>query len=478
MNIDEEYFKSEDFQDLLERYEASINAGSNPFMDADDLVDIADYYSWQGFDDKAEQAIDYALELYPSSTLPNVFKARQALAVNDFSQAQFYCDEIEDQDDPDYHYLVAEIMIAKGDIKGADNYLRDYATSVEPDEYEDFVRDCANLYIDYNQSEKAYEWMMRSRGDDSDDFKELMARTLFGLGKYKDSERIFNELIDHHPFSKHYWNALASAQFMNEDYSNAITSSEYAIAIDPNDPDAVSSKASGLFRLGNYEEALKYFKRYSELLPDDEYGLFHQGVCLVNTNRNEEALPVLRMALAVAPKDSQFLIHIYQELAFCYGALHQVRQAIEMLDKTQTLDCDHVDMLVVKGHILLQNDKIAEAEEVFKQAILQSNNAPSVLLRIIVSLYDNRYLNACYKMLLQFFQLVNEYFPDFKSGNAYMALCCYDMRRSEEFLKYLRLAVENDPNEAQSVLGCLFPEGTPITEYVPYMEQRLHINPS
>ena len=476
MNIDEEYFKSEEFQEILERYEASINAGSNPFMDADDLVDLADYYGWQGFDDKAEQAIDYALELYPSATLPNVFKARKALTVSDFSQAKFYCDEIEDHDDPDYHYLVAEIMIAKGDIEEADNYLRDYATSVEPDEYEDFVRDCANLYIDYNQNEKAYEWMMRSRGDESDDFKELMARTLFGLGKYKDSERIFNELIDHHPFSKHYWNALASAQFMNEDYSNAITSSEYAIAIDPNDPDAVSSKASGLFRLGNYEEALKYFKRYSELLPDDEYGLFHQGVCLVNTGHNEEALPVLRMALAVAPKDSQFLVYIYQELAFCYSALLQVRQAVEMLDKTKTLDCDHVDMLVVKGHILLQNNKIAEAEEVFKQAILQSNNAPSVLLRIIVSLYDNRYLNACYKMLIKFFQLVNEYFPGFKSGNAYMALCCYDMGRSEEFMKYLRLAVDNDPDEAKSVLGCLFPEGTPITEYVPYMEQRLPFN--
>ena len=39
LNIDEEYFKSEEFQDLLERYEASINAGSTPFMDADDLVD-------------------------------------------------------------------------------------------------------------------------------------------------------------------------------------------------------------------------------------------------------------------------------------------------------------------------------------------------------------------------------------------------------------------------------------------------------
>lgn len=477
MNIDEEYFKSEEFQDILESYEASINAGSNPFMDADDLVDLADYYSWQGFDDKAEAAIDYALELYPSSTLPNVFKARKALSEGDYTKAGFYRDEIENHDDPDYHYLVAEIMIAQGDIEGADDYLREYGKSVEPDEYEDFVRDCANLYIDYNQSEKAYEWMMRSRGDDSDDFKELMGRTLFGLGKYKDSERIFNELIDQHPFSKHYWNALASAQFMNEEYSNAITSSEYAIAIDPNDPDAVSSKASGLLRLGNYQEAQKYYQKYCELVPDDEFGFLHQGVCLVNMNRNEEALPVLRMALAVAPKDSQFLVQIYQELAFCYGALHQVGQAIRMLDKTTKLDCDHVDILVVKGHILLQNDKIAEAEECFKQAILQSNNAPNVLLRIIVSLYDNRYLNACYQMLVKFFQLVRDYYPDYKSGNAYMALCCYDMGNTEEFLKYLQLAVEQDPNEAKSVLSCLFPEGIPVHEYVSYMEQRLRMNP-
>jgi tetratricopeptide (TPR) repeat protein len=476
LNIDEEYFKSEEFQELLENYEASINAGRNPFMDADDLVDLADYYGWQGFDDKAEAAIDYALELYPTATLPNVFKARKAVGIGDFTQAHFYCDEIENHDDPDYHYLVAEIMIAEGNSQQADDYLREYAKSVEPDEYEDFVRDCANLYIDYDQNEKAYEWMLRSRGDESDDFKELMARTLFGLGKYKDSERIFNELIDQHPYSKQYWNALASAQFMNEDYSNAITSSEYAIAIDPNDPDAVSSKASGLFRLGNYEEALKYFKRYSELEPDDEFGLLHQGVCLVNMVRHDEALPLLRMALAVAPKDSPFLAQIYQELAFCYSAQHQVKQALDMLDKTEAYDCDHTDMLVVKGHILLQNNLIAEAEEAFKQAIMKSDNSPAILLRIIVSLYDNRYLNACYQMLLKFFQLVREYYPEYKSGNAYMALCCYDLGRNEEFIKYLRLAVEQDPKEAFSVLGCLFPETLPVSDYVTYMEQRLHNN--
>ena len=144
-----------------------------------------------------------------------------------------------------------------------------------------------------------------------------------------------------------------------------------------------------------------------------------------------------------------------------------------MLEKTEAYDCDHTDMLVVRGHILLQNNLIAEAEEAFKQAIMKSDNSPAILLRIIVSLYDNRYLHACYQMLLKFFQLVKEYYPEYKSGNAYMALCCYDLGYYKEFLKYLQLAVEQDPKEAFSVLGCLFPEGTPVSDYVAYMEQRI-----
>ena len=473
MNIDEEYFKSQEFRELLNNYETTVEQDMTPFLDVDELVDIADYYSWQGDPESADEAIDYALDLYPSATLPNVFKARQALMDKDYDDAYRWLNAIEDHDDPDYHYLYAEILIAEGHADKADEYLRNYAKTVEPEEYEDYVRDCANLYVDYNESEKAYEWMMRSRGDESDDFKELMARTLFGLGKYKDSERIFNELIDHHPYSKHYWNALASAQLMNEDYSNAVTSSEYAIAIDPGDLSALSQKASGLFRLGNYKEALKYFKRYSELAPDDELGLLNQGVCMVHLNRNEEALPLLRMAQAVAPKDSPYMLQILQELAFCYGALHHLKQALEQLDKTEAMDCDHIDMMVIRGHILLQNGKVEESQETFKQAIIKSKNAPRIMLRIIVSLYDNRHLQACYEMLLKFFEIVHEYYPDYKEGNAYMALCCYELGRITEFMKYLRRAVAKDPREAQTVLSCLFPEGMPVSEFVPYMEQRL-----
>ena len=474
MQYNEEYFNSEDFKELLESYETALQAGEQPFMDADDLVDLADYYNYNGEGDKAAEAIERALDLYPDATLPNVFKAREALMMGDNELAHHYAEAIGDKDDPDYHYLTAEILIAEGHIEQADLYLRRYAKSVNEDEWEDFIKDCANLYVDYGVNDKAYQWMMRSKGDDSSDFKELMARTLMGLGKYKDSEKIFNELIDRDPYSSHYWNALATAQFMDEDYSNAITSSEYAIAINPNDPDGLSSKANGLFRLGNYEEALEYFRRLENLMPDDDVILLDEGVCLVNLGRHEEAVSYLEHALSVADDESEVLPQIYLELSFCYSCMKQPSKALEMIDAAMELPGDTTDLMVIRGHILLENGMLEEAEETFKDAIRQSDNSPSVLLRIIVSLYDNRYVNSSYEMFKKFFEVVNAYAPDFNKGHAYMALCCHDLGKNDEFLEYLRKSVEINPREAKLVLGFLFPEGMEPNEYVNYMEQRLN----
>lgn len=436
MNFDEEYFNSEEFQNTLESYETSMNAGEAPFMDADDLVDIADYYNWQGEYDKADETIEHALSLYPEATLPNVYKARQALQIRDFDSARQYAANIEQQDDPDYHYLTAEILIAEGRIDESDRYLRDYALSVDDDEYQDFVKDCANLYVDYGYSDKAYEWMIRLKGDDSDDFKELMARTLFGLGKYQDSERLFNELIDHNPFSGLYWNALASSQYMREKYNDSITSSEYAIAIDPNDPEALLIKANSLQQLGNGEEAVKYYQRYTEA-----------------TDADDPQLP-----------------QIYTEMAFCYSDMGQHEKAIEMLNRLDGQTEDQDELLVLRGHLLLCAGKVAEAEEAFRQAIILSDSSPMILLRIIVSLYDNRYLEASYRMFQKFFSIVNKLDAQFQSGYAYMALVCHDMKKTNEFMTYLRLAVDKNPQEAKAVLGSLFPKGTPVSNYVEYME--------
>ena len=470
MTDDTAYFESEGFKKLLEQYEDSVKSGHPVYMDADDLADIADYYHYEGRLDDAAAAIELALQFNPDAIGPLLYKAREALSLNNFRTARDYAERIRIIDQAEYLYLLGEILICEGKTEEADELFRKQFMVLPPDEQMDYVYDVANLFAEYNDYNKSFEWMARSQGDDSDDFKELMARTLFGIGKYEDSSKLFNELLDHNPYSKVYWNALASAQFMSEDYGASIASSEYAIAIDPNDAESILTKANGLYHLENFEEALSYFEKYSEKNNTDEFGYLHQGTCLINLGRFEEAISRLLIAEDLALPDSQYLPEIYQELAFAYSELKQPETALYYIDKTENLDCDHIDMEVIRGHILVANKRLREAEIVFKNVILESGNAPKTMLRVMVSLYDNRYVSASYKLFKKFFNFVDD---DWNEGYSYMALCCWDIKHYDEFIDYLKKAVEKNPKEAKMVLGHLFPIGMKVTEYQQFIEESL-----
>jgi tetratricopeptide (TPR) repeat protein len=463
-NLD--YFNSEDFREILNIYEESVKSGHPAYMDADDLADIADYYQYNGRIEEAKAAVDLALSYNPEAVGPLLYKAREAMALKDYETAESYASRIEAIDTLESHFLKGEILISQGLEEEADELYRQYLTEVMPDEQMDYVYDVANIYSEYQLYDKAFEWMARSQGDDSDDFKELMARTLFGLGKYKDSERIFNELIDHDPYSTRYWNGLASAQFMREDYHAAITSSEYAIAIDPKDPEGILAKANSLYNLENFEAALSYYQKYSEMVNDDEFGYLHQGTCLINMAKFEEAIDILKQAEAIAPSDSPYLNEIYQELGFSYSELKQPDTAIYYLDKTDDLECDHINICIIKGHVMLANNKLNEAEAYFKKALHDADNAPRVMLRIIVSLYDNRFTNAVYKLLKNFLRFVDS---NWNEGYSYMALCCLELKKEDEFLHYLKMACKKNPKEARLVLNSYFPEDIEPKGYYDYV---------
>ena len=466
----DEYFEDEEFLEILRQYEEAAKSGQSIYMDVDDLADIADYYYRQERYEEGQEVVRHIIELQPDSPVALSYQIQDALDEGDTALARNYLDAMIDKESPEYLYAHAEILIAEDKVEEADQMLRQEFREIPPEEVEDYVFDVANIYANNNLHEKSLEWMMRAKHDNTTDFKELMGRALFGLGKYKESERIFNELLDEHPFQKRYWTALASAQFMREDFSASVTSSEYAIAIDPKDPEGILAKANGLYHLDNLEDALSYYERYSELVPDDEYGYLHQGTCLVSLGRSEEAVERLKQAERIAPPDSPELVEIYQELGFAYAELKKPESALYYIDKTDQLECDHIDMQVVRGHILLSCQKTEEAEEAFKKAINDSGGAPRTIMRVIVSLFDNRFVEAAYQMFKKFFEIVDD---DWNEGYAYMALCCWELREFNEFMEYLKLACEQNPHEAHSVLSHLFPKDMMPDSYYKYMEDKL-----
>lgn len=474
----DEYFDSEEFRDKLAEYEKAVSEGEPVYLDADELAEIADYYQMTDHFDEAEAAIKLALSLSPGAVAPLTYRIHEALWRGDTKVARDYLHQIIERSEPDYVYCNGEILLAENKAEEADNFFLEELDKVPEEEYQDYVIDVANIFQDYEQNEKAMQWMARANQEDTPDFKELMARTLFGLGKYKDSARLFNELIDTDPFSKYYWNALASAQFMNEDYSASVQSSEYAIAIDPDDAEGIMAKANGLYQLGNFEEALHFFRRYSEHVPDDEYAVLHQATCLINLGQNQEAINLLEDLLnreqeeggGEAAEESPYMPDLLQELAFAYSEQGECDKAMELLNRTDVLDCDHTQLQVIKGHVLLADGRVEKAEECYRKAIIHSDQPNQTLLRVIVSIYDNHYLETAYKLFNKYFSIVG---TRVEEGYAYMALCCYDLKRNEEFLNYLKIACERNPKECRQVLGHLFPEDMEPEEYYSYIINKL-----
>lgn len=330
----EKDFDSLRFRNIIKRYEEAQLVNEDIYMEPEELTDIAEFYYDKGNISQAIKAINLAIKLFPSSTMPVIFRARLALLEeHDSALAEKYANMVCDKSDLDYYYLIAEIMIVNKQTAMADSYLHDRMEYIDEDDIADFILDVATIFVDYEKYDIAESWLAMSEDYDLPDYKELKGRIALGQGNYKRSEHIFEELLDEDPYSNHFWNRLAAAQLMDEKINDSITSSEFAIAINPEDDEALLNKANGLFRLGRYEDALEYYRRFTKLCPEDQSGYVFQGNTLINLNKIYDAISAYRTAEQKANRNPSDLIEIYQELALAYSSVDEMDKALEYVGK-------------------------------------------------------------------------------------------------------------------------------------------------
>lgn len=471
MPIQDKFYESPEFKEKFQLYENAQASGTSVYLEPDDLTDIAEYYHILGNIDACKNTIDYAIKMFPGATMPLVFRSRVALLMeHDVALAEEYAEMIDDKADLEYLYLKAEIMIVDDRAEEAETFLRDAYEELEDDEDKaDFLIDVANLYADYELMEYAQQWLSLSEEYDSTDYKELQGRIAMGLGDYEESNRIYNELIDRNPYSFTYWNQLASSQLLHNEIMESIQSSEFALAINPDDEDATLNKANGLFNLGNFEEACKYYERFTKISPNSEVGEMFLGISLINLNRTEEGVEHLKKAESLADAFSEYLHDIYVELAYSLTALGKHEDAMEYIEKISQLDdCDPYETDVLKGNVHLQKGETAEAMKCFQHAVTASNGSPRVILRIGICIYDNGYYSLAYDV---FHLLLDDASDEWKDGWSYLALCCMLLSRKDEFVYAVRKACQQNPVEAKMVLGEIFPENLSPDDYVNYLKE-------
>ena len=470
MNLDRFKDFEPDVRNLVLSFENPTDG--HRFFDVDQLEIIADYYLEVADIEGLEAAVTFGERLYPANDEIRLRRAHLWSVTGQYNQALKLLQELEKKSprNTDICYAIGAIYsMTEQPRKAIDYYLRAAADGYElgliysnvADEY--YKLRLLDLSVNY--------YRKAIKADPNDDHSLYnLACTWDEMEQLDTAVDYYKQHVSDHPFSKWGWYCLGCVYSWHTLYEQAADAFEYAIAIDPNDAEGLLSKANSLYNLENFETALSYFQKYSEKMPDDEFGFLHQGTCLINLARYDEAIAVLEKAEELADPESQYLPEVYQEMAFAYSEQGKPDTAIYYLDKTDNLDCDHINMQIIKGHVLLANKRLKEAENTFKEALKASGNSPKIMLRIIVSLYDNRYLRSSYMLLKNFFSYMDD---EWKDGYAYMALCCLDMKKDDEFLYYLKLACEKNPKEARIVLGGYFPKGTEPKDYYEYMINKL-----
>lgn len=445
------YYDSEDFKNVLKLFEESEKMGENRFFDSDDLLNIADYYCIHGKITEAREIVDRTLDTFPDSDEALMMKSRMILTYDhDPEKAEEVAAMISDKDDIDYYYLKAELLLSRGLDTEAEACLQKVYDREDEDERDVIAEEIAKIYADYNIMTMAKKWNDRCHDNDSIPRKEMEARILINEGRYEESQNILNELIDDDPYNSLYWNLLSTTQYLCGNFSDSITSSEYSLAINPNDEEALLNKANGLYRLSNYDDAIEYYRRFMRIRPDEESGDMMIGICMLGQNRTQEAVEYLKKAEKNISIDSTHNDEIYQELVIALCKLNRFAEAEKYIRRSEQADCDHNEMKVLEGYMLMNRGEYDSGRECFQQALKDSDYSPHIYLKIGMSLYENQFYLAAYLTTKSLLEICPDELPE---AYAYHALFCYAAHKDDEFREYRKIAFDKDPQQAQSLLG-------------------------
>ncbi len=473
---DFEYFNEPRFKKVLKQYEQSVSAGKLPYMDAEELTDVAEYYMTYGREEDANSAIQLALDLHPDSVDPQIFLSRREMFYGNLKQAKEILQNIPDQEDREVKFLKAELLIREGKEKTAMEFLQNVAQEIEEDK-QLFIYDCAGVFMDYELWEYAMVWakMLVKEYPKYKKGKKLIANILVSMGEYEKALPVLQEILDDFPYETKIWNLTAESLGAMERYSEAMEATEFVLAIDKDNFRAKLTRANCCFHMNKLEEAHQGFQELLSLPKDANYApemisgiRFTDAVCLASMRRYEEASECLENAIRNEQDATQPEIYrLRMHQAYVESKLHRLDKAIEAWqcarDASESEKPSSSELLLM-GEIYLENGIPAKAEEYFRQAKDISTTPYETKLSIALAYGETGNLQKAIDDLQQIIQT----FGQEEAGTAipYLAYFYQNAKDKKQYLHYIRQAAHADKETTEFLFSQQFPNVAPEDYYL------------
>ena len=477
MEDSNKYYQSRHFLRLLHRYEKAIAEGQTPYMEADELTDIAEYYMTGKQDAKANQAIKAAIDMHPDSVDPQIFLARQRLYYGQLDEARDIIDAITEQDDQEVIYIRAELLIKEGHADKASDFLLLQMDAMQ-DCLDTYLYDCVSIFMDYDKWELAGQWLehLKSAYPTHPRGPIMEAEIDMGLDDYEDAYTLLKEILEKEPYDSEAWNLLAETCIALEKFTEALEAADFALAINPKDSNAVLMKANAFMQADKMPEAIEHYKKYLISRPDDFRVQISLAICLSSEERYKEVLSVLSQAEPSAmelPEKKSELSQIYQLMAFAQCRLNKIPEALDLIKKAWDY-CDESQRwrcALTEGDIYLQADQAKRAEDSFTYALEKCGDKGETLFNIALSYGNAGYNDVAIDLLEDVWTLYGT--EEGKFVVPYIANYYLRKNDMEHFLTYLQLAPFCDRESTYVLFHDRFPGVTP-EDYYAYAFKEVH----
>jgi tetratricopeptide (TPR) repeat protein len=206
-------------------------------------------------------------------------------------------------------------------------------------------------------------------------------RAHFNLGGFYFGLQDFKQAISHYKrateLDSNYstaFNILGYAYRQDGNYADAETAFKKYIQLIPNDPNPYDSYAELLLKMGRFDEAIAQYKKALEIDPKFVNSHFGIAAALTYQNKPAEAQAELQKMTDGARTDGERRTALFGQMVVAADAgkydqaLAEVQKQYTLGEKTNDLPA-MVGDLQLRGNILLEMGKYAEAKQAYDQAL-------------------------------------------------------------------------------------------------------------
>lgn len=382
-------------QGLYDEFESEIVKAHNPeaYFDEDDLIEIFDYASDMDNYIVKMEVLLYGARHYPDSQLLATRRAWFYSSLGEMEAAAEVNSRVTNGG-----FLNKLLALRAENLADTTQLGRRLAEIV--DESEELLDEDLIQLVDYCAESSMLDWVganrkrVEAKSSYTPTFIYEYADRAEEAGDLATAQALFEELTMMEPFTVDFWMRLAKVQADNQLFTDALSSVEYALAVDNSYCDALRLKGKLLCRLDHdMNEVSAIFRKVTES-PSAQPGDYVAYAATINAlGRAEEAVAILKEVLEKVPmlqSAVDLLMVIDFNIAVPY--IHNIVSTLRL----------EADTIITWVRELLSNDAVIEAVKLaslFTDSFRSSTELAFLIQLLyitghykeIISIIDSRY---------------------------------------------------------------------------------------